>query len=122
MPCDCGVVDGLGDNVLVRLEAGGRAPQPFLLELDHLVGKTHAFLADPVALGTRTLSKKICAVSEERIPILSSLRATWTPLLFIGTQISDLLRCFGPSLVFASRQIQSACVPLVIHILPPLMT
>ena len=36
--------------VLVRLEAGGRAPQPLLLELDHLVGKAHAFLADPVAL------------------------------------------------------------------------
>ena len=72
--------------------------------------------------GTRTLSKKICAVSDERMPILSSLRATCTPLLFIGTQISDLLRWTWPSLVLASRQIQSACTPLVIHILPPLMT
>ena len=72
--------------------------------------------------GTRTLSKKICAVSDECMPSLSSFRAMLTPLVFIGTQISDLLRCFGPSPVLASRQIQSAWVPLVIHILPPLMT
>ena len=80
--------------------------------------------SSPIRLrfGTRTSSKKICAVSDERIPILSSFRATSTPLLFIGTQISDLLRCLGPSPVLASRQIQSALTPLVIHILPPLMT
>jgi hypothetical protein len=35
----------------MRLEAGGSAPQPLLLELDHLVGKTLALLADAVALG-----------------------------------------------------------------------
>jgi hypothetical protein len=40
----------------------------------------------------------------------------------MGTQISDLLRWTWSSLVLASRQIQSAWVPLVIHILPPLMT
>src|SRR5665213_3727751 len=59
--------------------------------------------------GTRTSSKKICAVSDERIPILSSLRATLTPLLFMGTQISDLFRCTCPSPVLANRHIQSAC-------------
>ena len=72
--------------------------------------------------GTRTSSKKICAVSEERMPSLSSLRAICTPLVFIGTQISDLFLCTWPSDVLASRHIQSACVPLVVHILPPLMT
>ena len=56
------------------------------------------------------------------MPSLSSLRATVTPFAFIGTQISDLLRCLGPSPVLASRHIQSACAPLVIHILPPSMT
>jgi hypothetical protein len=56
------------------------------------------------------------------MPSLSSLRATCTPLVFIGRQISDLLRCAGPSPVLASRHIQSAWVPLVVHILPPLMT
>ena len=63
-----------------------------------------------------------CAVSEECMPSFSIRRATVTPLLLIGTQISDLLRCFGPSPVLANRQIQSALTPLVIHILPPEMT
>src|SRR5882757_10830779 len=72
--------------------------------------------------GTFTSSKNICAVSELRMPSLSSFFTTCTPLVFIGTQISDLLRCAEPSPVLASRHIQSACVPLVVHILPPLIT
>jgi hypothetical protein len=40
----------------------------------------------------------------------------------IGTMISDLFLCGRPSEVLASRQHQSACMPLVIHILVPLMT
>src|ERR1700704_7181552 len=56
------------------------------------------------------------------MPSLSSLRAISTPLVFIGRQISVLLRWTGPSPVLASRHIQSACVPLVVHILPPLIT
>ena len=40
----------------------------------------------------------------------------------LGMQISDLFLCADPSEVLASRHIQSACVPLVVHILPPLMT
>ena len=38
------------------------------------------------------------------------------------TTISDLLRCTDPSDVFASRQIQSACSALVIHIFVPSIT
>ena len=45
-----------------------------------------------------------------------------TPGVFIGTMMSDLLRCGAPSEVLASKQQKSACVPLVVHILPPLMT
>ena len=56
------------------------------------------------------------------MPILRSLRSTLTPLLRIGTMISDLLRWGLPSLVFARQHIQSACAPLVIHSLPPLIT
>ena len=56
------------------------------------------------------------------MPSLSSLRATVTPFAFIGTQISDLFLCSGPSEVLAMRHIQSAWVPLVVHILPPSMT
>ena len=41
----------------------GRAVQPLFLELQHLEHEAHALLADEVALGTRTLSKKSCAVS-----------------------------------------------------------
>ena len=40
----------------------------------------------------------------------------------IGTTIRLLFLCAGPSLVLASRQHQSACMPLVIHILVPLIT
>jgi hypothetical protein len=50
--------------------AAGRAPQPLFLELQHLEGEAQAFLADQVALGTRTLSKNSCAVSELCMPIL----------------------------------------------------
>ena len=57
------------------------------------------------------------------MPSLADLAcATLTPLVFIGTQISDLFLCAAPCQVLASRHIQSACRPLVIHILPPLMT
>jgi hypothetical protein len=48
------------------------------------------------------------------------LAARSTPLVFIGTMISDLF-LWGPSLVLARQHIQSAWMPLVIHILPPLM-
>src|SRR6185436_14669583 len=72
--------------------------------------------------GTFTSSKKIWAVSDERMPSLSSFFTTCTPLVFIGTTISDLFLCTGPSLVLARRHIQSAWVPLVVHILPPLIT
>ena len=99
-----------------------RAPQPLFLELLHLVDEALAFLADRLCSGTFTSSKKICAVSELRMPILSSFFATWTPLVFIGREISDLFLCTGPSPVLASRHIQSACGPLVVHILPPLIT
>ena len=45
-----------------------------------------------------------------------------TPLVFMGRQMRDLLRCAGPSLVLARRHIQSACKPVVVHILPPFTT
>jgi hypothetical protein len=40
----------------------------------------------------------------------------------IGTTIRLLFRCGGPSEVLASRQHQSACSPLVIHIFVPSIT
>ena len=56
------------------------------------------------------------------VPSLSIFLATVIPGVSMGTQMRDLLRCGAPSLVVASRQIQSACAPFVIHILLPLMT
>ena len=56
------------------------------------------------------------------MPILRIFFATVTPLVCIGRQMSVLLRCAGPSPVLASRHIQSAWVPLVVHSLPPLIT
>ena len=56
------------------------------------------------------------------MPSLSSFLAISRPLVFIGTTISDLFLWAGPSSVLASRHIQSACAPLVVHILPPLIT
>lgn len=44
------------------------------------------------------------------------------PGSFMGRQMSDLFLCGGPSLVLARRHIQSAWVPLVVHIFPPLIT
>ena len=56
------------------------------------------------------------------MPIFFSLRATLTPRVFIGTTMSDLFLCAAPVDVLASTQQKSACVPLVVHILPPSMT
>src|ERR1700760_1620366 len=56
------------------------------------------------------------------MPSLFSFFWMSMPLVFIGTTISDLFLCACPSPVFARRHIQSACAPLVVHILPPLMT
>lgn len=43
------------------------------------------------------------------------------PGRFIGRHMRDLFRWGCPSLVFASRHIQSAWHPDVVHILPPFM-
>jgi hypothetical protein len=57
--------------------------------------------------------------------VISNLTILWIllveiPGVFMGTQMRDLLVCEEPpSLVFARRHIQSACKPLVIHILLP---
>jgi hypothetical protein len=72
--------------------------------------------------GTRTSSKKICAVSDEAMPIFLSLRARSTPLASMGTMSRLLFLCGCPSAVFTRQHIQSACMPLVIHILPPFTT
>jgi hypothetical protein len=74
-----------------------------------------------LACGTRTSSKKSCAVSEASMPILR-IFCRLMPDAFIGTMISDLFLCGAPSEVLASRQHQSAFMPLVIHILLPLIT
>ena len=72
--------------------------------------------------GTFTLSKKVCTVSDARMPSLLSFLATVMPLVFMGTTISDLFLCAWPSPVLASRHIQSAWAPFVVHILPPFIT
>ncbi|CFN70366.1 Uncharacterised protein [Bordetella pertussis] len=73
--------------------------------------------------GTRTSSKNSSAVSEARSTSLSSLRETLTPGVSSGTMMSDLFLCGPPSCeVLHSRQIQSPCTPLVIHIFEPLIT
>jgi hypothetical protein len=94
----------------MRLEARRRAPQPLFLELHHLVGEAHALLADAVALGHAHIGEMdLRGVGTAHADLVDAC-ARSTPLAFIGTQISDLLRCAGPSPVLASRQTQSACV------------
>ena len=56
------------------------------------------------------------------MPIFRIFFATVTPLLFIGRQIGVLFLFGAPTDVFANKHIQSACVLLVVHILPPLIT
>ncbi len=57
-----------------------------------------------------------------RIFLPTSKPFTGLPFSRSGTITRLLFLCAGPSLVLASRQIQSACMPLVIHIFSPLMT
>jgi hypothetical protein len=60
------------------------------------------------------------------MPIFLNRGCTVMPFESIGTHMSVLLACGPPAsladAVFASRHIQSACVPLVVHILLPLTT
>jgi len=56
------------------------------------------------------------------MPIFRIFFVTLTPLVLIGTMISDLFRCGTPSEVLARTQQKSACVPLVVHIFPPSIT
>jgi hypothetical protein len=56
------------------------------------------------------------------MPILSSLRAICTPLDFIGTQISDLLRWTAPSDGVGQQADPVGLRAVGVHILPPLMT
>ena len=71
--------------------------------------------------GTRTSSKKIWPVSLARIPSLFNGFEMVMPGVLRGTIINDLLACTCPSLVFASKQTQSAWVAFVIHIFVPLI-
>ena len=72
--------------------------------------------------GTRTSSKKSCAVSDEFMPILW-IFCLVMPGLSIGTMISDFALWGAASAsVLTSRQHQSALSPLVIHIFWPLIT
>jgi len=66
-------------------------------------------------------SKVRMAVSLAWLPSFSSLRLTWKPGVSVGTTMSDIPRKPRSPLVRASRVTKSACVPLVIHILLPLM-
>ena len=63
--------------------------------------------------GTRTSLNDSSAVSLDHMPIFSSLRATTTPSIAVGTTMSDMPRYPTSSEVRASRHTQSACVPLV---------
>ena len=71
--------------------------------------------------GTLTSSKKSWAVSDEFMPILR-IFCRVIPFASIGTAISDLFLCGWSSDVLARRQHQSAFMPLVIHILVPVIT
>ena len=61
-------------------------------------------------------------MSFHSLPLLLIFCARVTPGASIGTMIRLLFLFAAPSLVFASRHIQSACRLLVIHIFEPLMT
>ena len=81
-----------------------------------------AEIAKRVQDAAEILSKTIIAVSDARIPSLSSLVLRSTPLASSGTMMSDLFWCTLPSEVLTSMHAQSDWVPLVIHIFEPLMT
>src|SRR6218665_2066592 len=76
--------------------------------------------------GTHTSSKNTCAVSDDHMPTFLILFIVMPgrslPFSRSGRQINDLLRCGSSPPVLASRHIHSACKPLVIHILEPLIT
>ena len=65
-----------------------------------------------LATGTRTSVNDSSAVSLDHMPSFSSLRETSTPGVAVGTTMSDMPGG-RPSPVRASRQSQSAWVPLV---------
>ena len=66
-----------------------------------------------LATGTRISSNDSSAVSEARLPSLFSFRLTRKPGTSVGTRICVIPRYPPSSDVRASRQTQSAWVPLV---------
>ena len=65
--------------------------------------------------------QQIWAVSDAHMPSLCSFLARTTPGVFMGTTMRLLFTWALSPEVLANRQIQSFCMPLVIHILVPLM-
>ena len=80
--------------------------------------------SSPIRLvsGTRTLSYTNSAVSLDQLPIFSSFLLTEKPGVSVGTMISDMPLNDFPGVVRTSRQTQSACTPLVMNSLLPLIT
>ena len=132
-----------------RVRARGRFTRRTTnLELDHLILESLAFFPNDVVdrdadvlkphlqtkavpcpqVSSRNLQARrwrklrTCVVSEDLMPSLEKRGATVTPGATMGTHIMDLFSWIPPSPVFASRHIQSAWVPFVVHILPPLIT
>ena len=96
------------------------------LELDHLVGEAHALLPNDVLHGhTNVLKRQNCRVGclEECQGVIElifpptptcipsfEMADLVIPFESIGTTINDLFWCGLPSLVFANRHAQSACM------------
>ena len=89
------------------------------MELHHLVGEPHPNLPNDVLLWNRNVLEEY--LSRITGPVTKFVQCS-TPLASIGRQMRDLFLWTCPSLVLASKHIQSAWAPLVVHILPPLMT
>ena len=72
--------------------------------------------------GTRTSSSTSSAVSDERIPSLSSLRDTSNPGRSVSTRNREKPSCPAPRSVRVTSRQKSARTPFVMKVLRPLMT
>lgn len=125
----------------------GHSPKSLFLELQHLVREAHSLLPYDIFAGHPhviekhlrcirgphahfidlpcnvnslkivRMNKKLFRIKFQRFLALNEV----LPGRFMGKQIRDLFLCGGSLLVLARRHIQSAWVPLVVHIFPPLM-
>lgn len=71
------VIDRHLDAIIASLQDAGRTPKTFVLELEHLIDETHAFVADHVLGGhAYVVEEELSSVATVHAELVGYLRST----------------------------------------------